>query len=224
MGQGPVRSSRSVLAVVRRRGLVRQVERAAAAQGCSVVHVADALSAVAAVGALAPSALVVEAPPHGLSLRALCAAVAVDSPASDVIVVGDGPGTDLPDDGWPAARVVAASGVGPQLRTTIARRRAPRATLRDERPPGEVTLDRRTRVAVHRGVTVRLSRTLFRLLEVLDARRGDVCSRRYLLDAVWGIGFDPGTNVVDATVWRLRRSLPDLPIACIHGEGYRLDG
>ena len=35
-------------------------------------------------------------------------------------------------------------------------------------------------------------------------RRGEVCTREELFSDVWGIGFDPGTNVVDVYVRRLR--------------------
>jgi two-component system OmpR family response regulator len=52
-----------------------------------------------------------------------------------------------------------------------------------------------------------------------------VVSRPELLHEVWGIDFDPGTNVVDVHVARLRRKLerqgPPL-VRTVRGEGYML--
>ena len=42
---------------------------------------------------------------------------------------------------------------------------------------------------------------------LLLERRGEVVSRRELLELVWGYRFDPGTNVVDVHVARLRGKL-----------------
>jgi DNA-binding response OmpR family regulator len=48
--------------------------------------------------------------------------------------------------------------------------------------------------------------------------------KQYLLEQVWDIHFDPGTNVVDAMVCRLRRKLEipncDIQIETIRGKGY----
>ena len=48
-------------------------------------------------------------------------------------------------------------------------------------------------------------------------------SRERLLADVWGYGFDPGSNVVDVCVRRLRKKLgPDAPIETVRHAGYRL--
>ncbi len=48
-------------------------------------------------------------------------------------------------------------------------------------------------------------------------------SRERLLAEVWGYGFDPGSNVVDVCVRRLRQKLgPDAPIETVRHAGYRL--
>jgi two-component system OmpR family response regulator len=47
----------------------------------------------------------------------------------------------------------------------------------------------------------------FRLLEYLVRHQGQVLTRTMLLEAVWDYHFDPGTNVVDVHVSRLRRKV-----------------
>jgi DNA-binding response OmpR family regulator len=68
-----------------------------------------------------------------------------------------------------------------------------------------------------------LSDREFRLLHHLLLHAGEVISRERLLAEVWGYSFDPGSNVVDVCVRRLRRKLgPDAPIETIRHAGYRL--
>lgn len=62
------------------------------------------------------------------------------------------------------------------------------------------------------------------LLELLLDHPGRTLTKKFLLDKVWNIRFDPGTNVVDAMVCRLRRKL-ELPghtssIQTVRGKGY----
>lgn len=62
----------------------------------------------------------------------------------------------------------------------------------------------------------------FLLLRHLMQRAGHPCTRPELLQDVWGLSFDPGTNVVDVCVRRLRAKLdhPDR-IETIRHVGYR---
>jgi two-component system OmpR family response regulator len=55
------------------------------------------------------------------------------------------------------------------------------------------------------------------LLHCLIERRGEVVSRRELLELVWGYRFDPGTNVVDVHVARLRSKLQDVGLEGLIG-------
>lgn len=64
------------------------------------------------------------------------------------------------------------------------------------------------------------------LLEVMLANEGRVLTKKFLLEKVWDIQFDPGTNVVDAMICRLRRKI-DTPGAASHlqtvrGKGYAI--
>jgi DNA-binding response OmpR family regulator len=51
-------------------------------------------------------------------------------------------------------------------------------------------------------------------------RGGRVCSRQELLHDVWGLDFDPGTNVVEVCVRRLRHKLSGVPIETVRSAGY----
>ena len=92
---------------------------------------------------------------------------------------------------------------------------------------GDLTLNTRTRVARRDDdIQVDLPSREYVLLEYLMRHAGQVLTRQQLLDAVWGIGFDSGSNVVDVYVSYLRRKLdrPDEPsvIETIRGAGYRV--
>ena len=85
---------------------------------------------------------------------------------------------------------------------------------------GGVTLDTTRRTAEYQGRSAVLSEREFLLLEHLMRRAGDVCRREKLLADVWGYEFDPGTNVVDVYVGRLRAKLGVNLIETIRNVGY----
>jgi len=92
---------------------------------------------------------------------------------------------------------------------------------------GDMSLDTKTRV-VTRGedVVADLPSREFTLLEYLMRHAGQVLTRQQLLDSVWGIDFDAGSNVVDVYVSYLRRKLdregePSV-IETVRGAGYRV--
>jgi DNA-binding response OmpR family regulator len=62
----------------------------------------------------------------------------------------------------------------------------------------------------------------FRLLHHLVRHSGEIISREQLLEAVWGYHFDPGSNVVDVCVRRLRKKLGPAAIETVRHVGYRL--
>ena len=90
---------------------------------------------------------------------------------------------------------------------------------------GDLRLDLAHRSVVRAGLKVDLSPREFDLLRVLLTSPDKVFSRAELLLEVWGIDFDPGTNVVDVHVARLRRKIDSAGVPLIQtvrGEGYRL--
>ena len=88
---------------------------------------------------------------------------------------------------------------------------------------GGLRLDLTRRVAEVDGRRATLSEREFLLLEHLMRADGDVCSRQQLLADVWGYSFDPGSNVVDVCVGRLRTKLGAGVIETVRNVGYRFD-
>jgi DNA-binding response OmpR family regulator len=82
-------------------------------------------------------------------------------------------------------------------------------------------LDLGRRELVANGVRTILSNREFVLLAHLMHRAGEVCTRQQLLCDVWGVAFDPGTNVVDVYVRRLRVKLTADRIETVRNVGYR---
>lgn len=88
---------------------------------------------------------------------------------------------------------------------------------------GRLELDVARRQARLGDLVCDLSDREFRLLRHLVQHAGEVISRERLLADVWGYSFDPGSNVVDVCVRRLRKKLgPDAPIETVRHAGYRL--
>ncbi|MEV7187624.1 response regulator transcription factor [Kitasatospora sp. NPDC093102] len=85
---------------------------------------------------------------------------------------------------------------------------------------GEVTLDLERQALSLGGREVPLSHREFMLLGHLMRRAGEVCSRRELLASVWGHTDDLGSNVVDATVRRIRGKVPRPVIETVRNVGY----
>lgn len=89
---------------------------------------------------------------------------------------------------------------------------------------GGVRLDLRTRRATVADREVDLSAREFTLTEIFMLNAGQVLSREQLLDHVWGLDFDPGSNVVDVYVGYLRKKFGATTIATVRGMGYRFNG
>jgi DNA-binding response OmpR family regulator len=88
---------------------------------------------------------------------------------------------------------------------------------------GRLVLDFSRRQARLGDATSDLSDREFRLLQHLVRHENEVVSRERLLGEVWGYGFDPGSNVVEVCIRRLRKKLgPDAPIETVRNAGYRL--
>ena len=88
----------------------------------------------------------------------------------------------------------------------------------------DLTLDALTRVAHRGGAAIPLTPREFRLLEFLMRAPGRVRSRAAILENVWDYTFDPGTNIVDVCVKRLREKIdadggPKL-LHNVRGEGF----
>ena len=89
---------------------------------------------------------------------------------------------------------------------------------------GDLQLDLLRRSALRAGQEIELLTREFLLLKHFMERRGQVQTRTMLLEAVWGLTFDPRTSVVETHVSRLRNKIDkpfDEPyLVTLHGVGY----
>jgi DNA-binding response OmpR family regulator len=71
---------------------------------------------------------------------------------------------------------------------------------------------------------IELTAREFRLLEYLMRSPGQVLTRTQIIERVWEYHFDPGTNLVDVYIQRLRRKIDDgedvKMIQTVRGVGY----
>jgi DNA-binding response OmpR family regulator len=90
----------------------------------------------------------------------------------------------------------------------------------------DLSMDLLTRRVERGGKTIDLRPREFALLEYLLRNAGRVVTKTMILSHVWGYSFDPGTNVVDVLVSRLRdridRPFPVRLLHTVRGVGYTL--
>lgn len=112
-------------------------------------------------------------------------------------------------------------------RLDVLMRRRPRGPQTDTvlRANG-IELDLVRRRAALGARELELLPTEFRVLEFMMRHAGRVLTRTMIFEGVWGCRFDPGTNLIDVHVGRLRRKINqpgDTPlIRTIRGAGYML--
>ena len=89
-----------------------------------------------------------------------------------------------------------------------------------------LTLDTITHQARRGDTLIELAAREYRLLEFLMRSSGRVCGRMAILEKVWDYHFDPGTNLVDVYIMRLREKIDaDFEPKLLHtarGAGYLL--
>jgi len=90
----------------------------------------------------------------------------------------------------------------------------------------DLTLDTVTRQAQRAGRNIELTAREYRLLEFLLRSAARICTRMAILEKVWDYDFDPGTNLVDVYIKRLREKIdadaePKL-LHTVRGVGYVL--
>ena len=109
----------------------------------------------------------------------------------------------------------------------LLRRRESRTTAADARlMVGDLEIDPLARTVRRGGKKIDLKPREYLLLEYFARNEGRVVTRTMLLEQVWDYHFDPGTNVVDVHVSRLRRKLDEgfeRPLLhTVSGAGYML--
>ena len=105
-------------------------------------------------------------------------------------------------------------------------RRATGASEPTRLTTGDLTLDLLSRRVQRGNQMIELRPREFALLEYLMRNAGRVVSKTSILSHVWGYNFDPGTNVVDVLVSRLRDKVDEgfdtKLINTVRGAGYVL--
>jgi DNA-binding response OmpR family regulator len=89
---------------------------------------------------------------------------------------------------------------------------------------GDLVLDLSRLQADTGNGPVSLTRLEFLLLRELVEHQGESVPKDELLASIWGIEFNPGSNVVDVCVGRLRSKLGFDLIRTVRGAGYQLAG
>jgi DNA-binding response OmpR family regulator len=107
-------------------------------------------------------------------------------------------------------------------------RRANGTVRRDLQIIADLEVHRKARTAHRQGRHLKLSPKEFDLLLYFVDNEGALITRDMLLRDVWNMSFDPGTNVIDVNIGRMRRKLDgdsDHPLLeTVRGVGYRFGG
>lgn len=103
-------------------------------------------------------------------------------------------------------------------------RRPPMSNEETRLSVGDLVLDRLKRRVMRGGIEIELQAREFQLLDYLMAHAGEIVTRTMLLEGVWDFKFDPGTNIVETHISRLRAKIDrggDPPlIRTVRGAGY----
>jgi two-component system OmpR family response regulator len=91
---------------------------------------------------------------------------------------------------------------------------------------GPLALDLAARKVTRDGVEIALLPTECRVLEFMMRRVGQTVTRMMLFEAVWSYHFDPGTNLIEVHMSKLRKKI-DMPdkeslLKTVRGAGYVL--
>src|SRR5216117_310258 len=91
---------------------------------------------------------------------------------------------------------------------------------------GDLTLDPATREVIRAGRRIALTAREYALLEYFLRSRGRVLTRPVLAEHVWGLDFDPESNIIDVYVGYLRRKIDTAGerrlLHTVRGAGYAL--
>ena len=92
----------------------------------------------------------------------------------------------------------------------------------------DLELDLLKRTVTRAGTRVELQQQEYKLLEYLMRHAGEIVTRTMLLENIWSFHFDPGTNLIESHISRLRAKIDrgfDLElIQTVRGAGYRMCG
>lgn len=114
-----------------------------------------------------------------------------------------------------------------ELRELMARvnvflRRSGKLVKTDKLIIADLEMDLNNKTVFRDQKRIELTAKEYALLETFIRNKGKLLSREYINEQVWGIDFDPGTNVIDVYVNYLRKKIDkDFPVKLIHTKfGY----
>ena len=93
------------------------------------------------------------------------------------------------------------------------------------KPPARISFDLAALEVSIDGVRVPLTKTEFGIFEFLDRRKGTLCTRREIIDAVQGEDYPVTDRSIDVQMASLRKKLGETGkrIATIRGRGFRFE-
>lgn len=97
-------------------------------------------------------------------------------------------------------------------------------TMELQVPLGPYIFDRQKRAIAMNDELLTLTNKEYDLLEYLIKSKNQAVTRNNMIDAVWGLDYFGSDRVVDDTIRRLRKKMPELPIEPVYGFGYILKG
>lgn len=93
---------------------------------------------------------------------------------------------------------------------------------------GDLQLNLLSREVARAGQRVNLSNREFALLEFLLTHANQVVTKTQILEKIWDINFDPGSNIVEVHMYQLRKKIDkdnlEPLIQTVIGKGYQLKG
>lgn len=92
----------------------------------------------------------------------------------------------------------------------------------------DLELDLLKRTVTRADMRIELQQQEYKLLEYLMRHAGEIVTRTMLLENIWSFHFDPGTNLIESHISRLRAKIDrgyDVElIQTVRGAGYRMRG
>jgi DNA-binding response OmpR family regulator len=210
-------------------GIIRFVRRALESNGHTVLTAHDGSTALTLSGEHDPDLVILDLLMPGLSGLGVLAAILAERPQTRILVlsaVGDVQmrvrclelgAADYLMKPFAIAELIAR--VNKRVRTQSQDYTADATNVLVF---GDLRLDLRARRLECADDSIELSQREAAVMQQLIRRAGAVCTRAELLSEVWGYAFDPGSNVVDVTVARLRAKIRSLRIDTVRNVGYAL--
>jgi two-component system, OmpR family, response regulator len=209
-------------------GILRFTRRALESEGHAVMTASDGAEGLRLVSDHDPELVILDLLMPGLSGTAVLAALVADAPQRRVIVLSavgevqarvrclDAGAVDFLPKPFDISELLA------RIRLRLKDVPSTVHPTAEEIVCGTLRLNLRTRKLASPTREVELPQREFALMQHLMRHSGNVCTRAELLSEVWGYVFDPGSNVVDVTVARLRSKVDGLRIETVRNVGYAL--